>query len=44
MMEPHPTAAALRALGMTGEEQDLWGALAAVAGRMLQLPDLHPME
>jgi hypothetical protein len=44
MTEPDPTAAALRALGMTDEEQNLWDALAAVAGRMLQLPDLHPME
>jgi hypothetical protein len=39
-----PAAAALHALGMTAEEQDLWSALASVAGRMLQLPELHPME
>jgi hypothetical protein len=44
MTAPDPAAAALQALGMTAEEQDLWSALASVAGRMLQLPELHPME
>ena len=31
-------------MGMTAEELELWGAVAAVAARMLQLPELHPME
>jgi hypothetical protein len=34
----------LEELGMTAEEIDLWEDLAAVAGRMLDLPLLHPME
>jgi hypothetical protein len=31
-------------LGMTDEEIEVWYGLAEVAGRMLQLPELHPME
>ncbi len=34
----------LARLGMTDAELDVWYALADVAGRMLQLPVLHPME
>ncbi len=34
----------LAKLGMTDAELDIWAALAEVAGRMLQLPVLHPME
>ena len=34
----------LIAYGMTEDELDIWYALADVAGRMLQLPTLHPME
>jgi hypothetical protein len=34
----------LRALGMTEEELGVWTALAEVAGRMLALPQIHPME
>lgn len=36
--------AELRELGMTDGEIDVWFALANVAGRMLALPVLHPME
>jgi subtilisin family serine protease len=31
-------------LGMTNEEIEVWYELAAVAGRILQLPELHPCE
>ena len=34
----------LAELGMTQAEIDLWYALGEVAGMMLQLPKLHPME
>jgi hypothetical protein len=40
----HPDREPLAALGMTEVELDIWYALADVAGRMLQLPTLHPME
>jgi hypothetical protein len=36
--------AKLAALGMTRDELDLWESVAGVAGRMLDLPILHPME
>jgi hypothetical protein len=35
---------ALRRFGMTDTEIGIWFALADVAGRMLQLPVLHPTE
>jgi len=34
----------LAKFGMTQAELDIWIALANVAGRMLQLPELHPNE
>ena len=34
----------LTMLGLTDEEIDIWDALADVAGRMLRLSTLHPME
>lgn len=34
----------LARLGMTAAEIDVWLGLAEVAGRMVQLPTLHPME
>jgi hypothetical protein len=34
----------LAQLGMTEDELELWEAVAAVAGRMLELPVLHPSE
>lgn len=39
-----PNRENLAKLGMTDAELDIWAALAEVAGRMLQLPVLHPME
>jgi hypothetical protein len=35
---------ALRRFGMTDTEIDIWFALGDVAGRILQLPELHPNE
>jgi hypothetical protein len=35
---------ALLKVGMTSDEIAIWHQLAAAAGRMLQLPVLHPME
>jgi hypothetical protein len=39
-----PERERLAAHEMTEDELDIWYALADVAGRMLQLPTLHPME
>src|SRR3712207_989421 len=41
---PQPGRDSLARLGMTPAELDIWDALARVAGSMLQLPVLHPME
>ncbi len=31
-------------VGMTGEEADCWEAVGRLAGKLLALPELHPME
>ena len=42
--DAQPDRERLTAHGMTEDELDVWYALADVAGRMLRLPILHPME
>jgi hypothetical protein len=37
-------SARLEQLGMTADEVELWEVLGAVAGRMLNLLELHPTE
>lgn len=34
----------LLAYGMMQDELEIWNALAGIAGKFLQLPELHPME
>lgn len=41
---PQQERDSLTKLGMTPVEVEIWDALGKVAGRMLQLPVLHPME
>lgn len=41
---PRPDREPLLKLGMTEQELEIWDALADAAGKMLNLPLLHPIE